>query len=121
MSEEPKKIMVVDDEPDIVEFMTDLLEEQGYKVASAQDGLKAMEVFDEFHPDLILLDIQMPNETGVGFYRKLFRKHETENLPIFVISGMPGRRWSINNRVPVFDKPIDEAKLLEEIKRVFNE
>ena len=63
-----KQILVVDDEKDIVEFLTQLLEDNGYEVTAAYDGVQAMEMVLKSRPDLILLDLQMPEETGTGLY-----------------------------------------------------
>jgi two-component system cell cycle response regulator DivK len=55
-----KQILVVDDELDVVEFLTQLLEDNGYEVTVAYDGLQGMEMVLKEQPDLILLDLQMP-------------------------------------------------------------
>ena len=83
-------ILVVDDEKDIVEFLTQLLEDNGYRVRSANDGIEAMEEISKEKPDLILLDLQMPEETGTGLYRKLQHKKECKDIPVIVISGLAG-------------------------------
>ena len=69
-------VLVVDDEQDIIEFLTQLLEDNEYRVSSAKDGVEAMEMISKEKPDLILLDLQMPEETGTGLYRKLQHKKD---------------------------------------------
>lgn len=111
-----KNILVVDDEPDVREFLSDLLTDEGYSVRQAEDGVRAMEMIAQEKPDLILLDLQMPKETGTDLYRKIHRKKDFEKIPVIVISGLPGRYLAVSKSIPVFDKPIDETKLLEQVK-----
>lgn len=111
-----KNILVVDDEKDVRDFLADLLSDQGYTVRTAADGVEAMEMIKQFKPDLILLDLMMPKETGTDLYRKIHRKKDFEEVPVIVISGLPGRYVAVSKSVPVFDKPIDEEGLLKEIK-----
>jgi two-component system alkaline phosphatase synthesis response regulator PhoP len=60
-----KKILIVDDEPDILEFLQYNLKKEGYRVATAPDGLQALQVAEREKPDLIILDIMMPEMDGV--------------------------------------------------------
>jgi DNA-binding response OmpR family regulator len=113
-----KHILVVDDEQDVRDFLYDLLVDNGYSVRRASDGIEAMEEIKNNKPDLILLDLQMPKETGTNLYRKIHRKKEFESVPVIVISGLPGNYLAVSKSVPVFDKPIDEKRLLEEVKRI---
>jgi twitching motility two-component system response regulator PilH len=112
-----KHILVVDDEQDVRDFICDLLVDRGYSVRSAVDGVEAMEMIKQEKPDLILLDLLMPRETGTNLYRKIHRKKEFEAIPVIVISGQPGRDLAVGKSVPVFDKPIDEEGLLKEIEK----
>ena len=117
----PKKILVVDDEPDIVEFLTDLLEERGYSVTSANNGAAALERAAQEKPDLVLLDVGMPKQTGTDFYRQFSRRKEFEDIPVIIVSGHPSRRIAVSKRVTIIDKPIEKEKLLGEIDRLLNE
>ena len=110
-------ILVVDDEKDIVEFLTQLLEDNGYTVRSALDGLEAMKLVQERKPDLILLDLQMPEETGTGLYRKLQHKKEYKDIPVIVLSGLAGSYLAVSKSVPVLDKPPEEENVLEEVRK----
>ncbi|MBU0983868.1 MAG: response regulator [candidate division Zixibacteria bacterium] len=115
-----KKILIIDDEADIRDFLTQLLEDEGYETATADDGLKGLDKAKEFHPDLITLDLQMPNDTGTAFYRKIHRDKDFGATPVIVISGIAGRHLAIREPLAVMDKPIDKAKLLETIKSALN-
>ncbi len=112
-----KNVLVVDDEKDIVEFLTQLLEDNGYEVTPAYDGLEAMELIRERKPDLILLDLQMPEETGTGLYRKLQHKKEYKDIPVIVISGLAGSYLAVSKSVPVIEKPPREENVLEEVRK----
>lgn len=70
------RILIVDDEPDIIEFVSYNLSREGFEIASATDGAKAIAVAETFHPDLILLDIMMPVFDGVEVCRRLRSRPE---------------------------------------------
>ncbi|MGO9568896.1 MAG: DVU0259 family response regulator domain-containing protein [Desulfomonilaceae bacterium] len=117
----PKKILVVDDEPQLVKYLTIFFEDCGYETCSAADGEEALEVLREERPDLVTLDLQMPNETGTRFYRNLMKEKEFRDVPVIVISGIPGRHLAVSKPVAVFEKPIDRDALLATIKQVIGE
>ena len=107
----------MDDEPDVVGFLSRLLEDNGYTTFSAKSGNDAFKLIQEERPSLILLDLQMANGTGTDFYRMLHHRKDLSDIPIIVVSGVAGRRISVNREIPVLDKPIDDAKLLAEVKK----
>jgi CheY-like chemotaxis protein len=108
-----KKVLIVDDEPDVVRFLTHLFEEAGFETATAKDGVEAFDALQKESPDLVTLDLQMPNDTGTDFYRRIHARPPYNKIPIIVISGLAGRHLSIRKPFAVFDKPIDEQALLE--------
>jgi CheY-like chemotaxis protein len=112
-----KTVLVVDDESDIRDFLSDLLDDEGYAVLTAEDGVEAMEMIVKAPPDLILLDLMMPRETGTDLYRRIHQRKDLKTIPVIVISGLPGRHLAVGKAIPVFDKPIDEKGLIEEVKR----
>jgi CheY-like chemotaxis protein len=116
-----KKIMVVDDEPHLVKYLTIFLEDCGYQTCSAADGEEALEVLRRETPDLVTLDLQMPNETGTRFYRNMTKDKKFKDLPVIIISGIPGRHLAVSKPVAVFEKPIDRDALLATIKQVIGE
>jgi two-component system alkaline phosphatase synthesis response regulator PhoP len=77
-----ERILIVDDEPDIVEFVTYNLTKEGFETASAVDGAQAVQIALAFKPDLILLDIMMPVYDGVEVCRQLRAKAEFQNTII---------------------------------------
>jgi CheY-like chemotaxis protein len=102
-----KKILVVDDEPDVRRFLTAVLEKRGHETLTAADGVEAFEVAKREKPDLVILDLQMPNQSGTDFYRRLTKDRELSDTPIIVVSGLAGRHLALKEPVAVFDKPID--------------
>ena len=82
----PKSILVVDDEPVIVEIAKRKLEERGYEVATAQDGIEALEALKKKIPDLILLDIQMPRMNGYTFVVEKAKIPEFVSIPVVVLT-----------------------------------
>ena len=81
--DEKKKILVVDDEAQIIRVLRHILNAHGYSVRTAEDGSSAMEVFEEWRPDLVLTDLQMPNVNGLALCRKL---RPLSDIPIVILS-----------------------------------
>jgi CheY-like chemotaxis protein len=116
-----KKILVVDDEPHIVKYLTAFLEDSGYRTCTASNGEDALEILKKEVPDLVTLDLQMPNETGTRFYRNLMKDKAFKDTPVIVISGIPGRHLAVTKPAAVFEKPVDRTALLDVIKRTLGE
>ena len=114
-------VLVVDDEQDVRQFLVDVLEDAGYVVRTAEDGVVAQTMMEEERPDLVLLDLMMPHRTGTGLYRKMHDKRALRDIPVIVISGLAGRRVAVSRDVPVFDKPIDERRLLETVHAILGD
>lgn len=112
-----KKILVVDDENDVRKFLSVVLEQAGYQVVTAANGVEALEQVRTQRPDLVVLDLQMPEATGTDFYRKLDRDKELGQVPIIVVSGLAGRHLAIREPVAVFDKPIEPEEFLEAVNK----
>ncbi|MBD0259254.1 MAG: response regulator, partial [Cytophagales bacterium] len=86
MKHAPYKVLVVDDEADIVEMLQYNLAKEGYDVKAAHDGKKALEVARDFLPNLILMDIMMPNMDGVEAGRRLRELPELQNTYIIFLT-----------------------------------
>lgn len=82
------KILIVDDEPEQIEFASTLLEENGYIPISATNGAEGMKMVKTEKPDLILLDILMPEKSGIGMYHDLKHDEETKNIPVIIVTGV---------------------------------
>src|SRR3989304_2770816 len=83
-----KTIMIVDDEPDVTTFLSTLLEDNGYGTVIAEDGEQALERVKEKRPDLITLDITMPEKSGVRFYREMKESGAWRGIPIVLVTGI---------------------------------
>jgi CheY-like chemotaxis protein len=116
-----KKILVVDDEPDVLTFLAALLKDAGYEVLTASDGTQALEVARQEKPDLISLDLAMPNNTGTEFYRKMQKDKQISETPVIIVSGLAGRHLAVRKPVAVFDKPIDRDEYLKAVQDAIGE
>ncbi len=81
-----KKILVVDDEPDVRNFLAACLEDVGFIVETAVDGIDALEKVDVFSPDLMTLDMVMPRMPGIKVIRELRKQKKWAKLPIIIIT-----------------------------------
>lgn len=117
------KILVVDDEPDIVEYLCTALEDNGYDARGVTDAAKALAAAAEFKPDAILLDVMMPGQSGLALYREARSLPGLAGIPVIFLSGYPASkgngagkpRWSEWNVPPpegFLDKPVSVESLL---------
>ena len=83
-----KKILIVDDEPEQIDFASTLLEESGYISLGASNGIEGMQKAKTEKPNLILLDILMPKRGGIGMYEDLKRDEGTKNIPVVIVTGV---------------------------------
>ena len=112
-----RKVLVVDDEDDVREFLKTVFEDAGATVFEARDGEEAFEVARAETPDLISLDLSMPGKDGVEAFADFRRDPDTQEIPICVVTGHPEFRKVIYDRaVPppegYLEKPVDEEKLV---------
>ena len=110
-------VLVVDDEADIRKFITAVLQKRGYETLTAENGREAFAVVENERPDLIILDLQMPNHTGTDFFRRLSKDNELSAIPVIVVSGLAGRHLAVREPFAVFDKPIDPDEFGETVDR----
>ena len=119
------KILVIDDDREMVEFLTLLLEDNGYATVSAADGQEGLDKIRSENPDLVLLDITMPEKSGVRFYREVRDDPALAAIPIVMVTGVAiDFKQFIHSRrqVPPADgylpKPVDRRELLETVARL---
>ncbi len=118
-----RKILVVDDEPDILTYFSAVLSDHGATVFEAADGDTAVKLALQEKPDLVTLDLNMPQKDGGKVFEELRRNPETAEVKVCIITGRPELRRLIYDRpVPApegyLDKPVDEATLLRNVRKI---
>ena len=123
-----KKILVIDDDPDISESTSLMLRSEGHEVEIEMEAKLAMGHIDRFHPDLIVLDVMFPDDPTAGFAlaRSIREKHAT--LPIVMVSSVnEGKRMKIGDKdidpswLPIskfIEKPVQRPKLVSAVKEL---
>jgi two-component system, chemotaxis family, chemotaxis protein CheY len=118
---EPNLVMIVDDDPAVVEGLTELLEGEGYVVVAARDGLDALEQLRAgARPSVILLDLMMPRMDGWDFRQVQLLDADLRDIPIVVISAAGFSETSVKAQFGDIDfvpKPPHERVLLDALKR----
>ena len=126
-----KTILIVDDEPDIVSYLEMILQDNGFDTTTAGNGNEAMEAVKQNRPDLVTLDITMPEASGTRFYKELRTDPELYSIPVIIVTavtGLGGDKYAyekfISNRslVPApegyFPKPIEREAFVAAVKRL---
>ncbi len=118
-----KKVLVIDDEPDIVAYIETLLEDNDFKVITAGDGTTGLSLAQSEMPDLITLDITMPGKSGVQVYRELRDNPETAHIPVYIITGVVDFRQlmyqkEVKSPEGFMNKPIDNDVLIMTVNKI---
>jgi CheY-like chemotaxis protein len=115
---------VVDDEPDTVAFLCAWLEDNGYAASSANDGEQALQSILRQRPDLVLMDLNMPHQSGVQLYRELQIRESLCTIPVIFVTGLAqyqifdSRCTPLREPAACIQKPIDMDCLKQTIARV---
>jgi DNA-binding response OmpR family regulator len=124
---ESKKILIIDDEEDVTTYLTTFFSDNGFRTISAVDGKQGVQKAIEEKPDIITLDISMPEESGVKALRDLQGNEVTENIPVIIVTGVSTdikrfieSRKQVHPPEGFFEKPIDRDKLLKRVKELLN-
>ena len=124
---ESKKILIIDDEEDIVTYLTTFFNDNGFNTIFANDGKAGVEKAVKEKPDIITLDVSMPEESGVRALRDLQTNDATKNTPVIIVTGVSSdfkkfieTRKQVHPPEGYFEKPIDRDKLLEKVKELLN-
>jgi two-component system phosphate regulon response regulator PhoB len=126
-----KKVLNVEDDPDIRMFVTTVLEENGYIPIMAKDGEEGTKKVKEEKPDLIILDILMPKESGIKMYHTLKKDPSLKDIPVVMLSGVSKRTFlrsqaaltefgdeTVPEPEEYLEKPVEAEDLAEIIKRI---
>ena len=127
-----KNILVVEDDLHMRIFISTVLETSGYNAAATKDGKEGIRKAKESPPDLIILDVMMPEEGGIFMYRQLKADDKLSSVPVIMLSGVESRTFShslkmmnlgLQNPLPdpeaYIEKPPKAEDLLKTIERVF--
>lgn len=127
MTSKARKILVVDDEPDMRTFLTTVLEDNGYRHETAKDGEEAMALIEADPPDLVALDVTMPNKSGVSVYRALKSDDRYKHIPVIFITGVTDEfKKFISTRTQVpppegyISKPVDHDQFVEMLEKLLS-
>src|SRR5687768_9599423 len=116
----PAKLLVVDDTPKNVKLLVDILTARGYNVVTAASGAEALSQVEAERPDLVLLDVVMPEMSGYEVCRKLRSNPATQLLPVVMVTALdPGEERIKGIEAGADDfltKPINQAELLARVK-----
>jgi len=117
------KILVADDEPDFVTFVSTVLEDNGAEIITAHDGNQALELAKKEKPDLLTLDITMPGKSGIEVFELLRSDEELAEIPVCIMTGKPELRKLIYDRAVkppegYVDKPVDEDSIIRNVRKI---
>jgi two-component system, OmpR family, alkaline phosphatase synthesis response regulator PhoP len=123
MEGKPKRILIADDEPDILEIVSYNLGKEGYEIYTAKDGNEAIDKAKQLHPDLIILDIMMPKKTGVEVCKILRSQPSFEDTLIIFLTAMSDEASQIKGLETGADdyvnKPISPKVLVSRVNALF--
>lgn len=125
-----KKVLTVDDDPDVRLFATTVLEEHGYTPLEAGNGAEGLQMIKSENPNLVILDVLMPRQSGIRLYRELKTNQSLADVKVIVLSGIAKKTFLRSQQAltefgetavpePDFylEKPVDAEVLAETIKK----
>jgi len=128
-----KKVLVIDDDPDVRLFSVTVLEENGYTALEASNGEEGLAMIKSEKPDLIILDVLMPRQSGVRLYRELKTSKALMDVPVIILSGIAKKTFLRSQKtltefggaeVPepeiYLEKPVEAEELAETIEKALN-
>ncbi len=122
-------ILIVDDDPDLVETVGMMLESKGYEVGKAYDGIEGEESVNKRRPDLLVLDVMMPRKNGYVLCAELKKNKATREIPVILLTAVgeavpttsyshaDGMATEADDYIP---KPVEAEVLVESIERFFS-
>jgi two-component system phosphate regulon response regulator PhoB len=125
-----KRVLVVDDDPDIRLFNLSVVEEYGYTGIEAPNGEVGEQMIRDDPPDLVILDVLMPKESGIRLFRRLKTDPDLKHIPVIMVSGIAEKSFRRSQKVltefdgdPVpepaayLEKPVEPEELGETVRR----
>jgi len=124
---EGKRILIIDDEEDIITYLSTFFEDNDFEVITAPNGKEGVQKAINENPDLITLDVSMPQESGVKALREIQENENTKNTPVILITGVAydfkkfiETRKQVHPPEGYFEKPVDREKLLKKVNELLN-
>jgi len=132
MAEADRRVLIVEDDPDIVDYLSFFLEDEGYAVKAASRCSTAREMMDDFRPEVILIDALLPGKSGLELLVSLRRDPDWSDLPMVVVTGNDtlleddcqsylGAFEGVRGPDGVLGKPVDRETLLAVLKTLLND
>jgi len=126
MNSRSKKILLVDDEPDIRSYLCSVLDENSFRSFSADNAETGMQLLEDIEPDLVCLDIMMPKKSGISMYIAMKQNEKFRQVPVIIISGIVEegkfdfRKFLADESVPppeqYLEKPINIDEFIALVK-----
>lgn len=126
-----KKVLTVDDDPDIIAFVKTVLEENGYTPIIARNGEMGLTLAREEKPSLVILDVLMPKQSGIRMYRELKSDENMKDIPVIILSGIAKRTFlrsqealtefgdqSVPEPNVYIEKPVEPDELAETVRKL---
>jgi len=126
-----KKVLVVDDDPDVREFNVTVVEQCGHTPIEASNGEEGLKAIKSEHPDLVILDVLMPRQSGIRLYRELKTRKAYRDIQVVILSGIARRTFLRSQKaltefgdvaVPdpeyYLEKPVEPEELEEVINQI---
>jgi len=126
----PKKILIIDDEPDVLLFLGTLLRKNGYDVCEACNGEEGLQKVINEKPDLVCLDLLMPEKTGIKMYREMRKDDKLKKVPVIMVTGFSSpeigysdfKKFIHERTIPspegYIEKPINKEEFLKAVQEV---
>jgi DNA-binding response OmpR family regulator len=132
MGEAERRVLIVEDDPDIVDYLSFFLEDEGYEVSTASRCSTARKMMDDFRPEVVLIDALLPGKSGLELLVSLRRDPQWSELPLVVVTGNDkiladdcqsymGAHEGVRGPDGVLGKPVDRATLLAVLHTLLND
>ena len=125
---ETKKILIVDDELDVLTYFEAVFQDNGFDTVSAEDGIEGFELAKSEKPDLIVLDITMPKQSGLKTYRQYKRQPALKNIPVIIVTAVNDSFKELLDELEdleqpkgIFYKPIDPQEILKVVAGILSD
>ena len=133
-----KKILIVDDDPDVILFIATVLKDHGYQSVDAANGREGLKIVRSENPDMVLLDLMMPQKSGIALLSELKKDEKLKKIPVIMVTGVAGetgidleaflKRSTAKGAgdIPLapegyIEKPVDPVRLINLIKEILGE